>query len=618
VILLSALPTHVRPESACPMPETGQSPCEIRTSNSSGRAVMPWLTVEIVLYLGLGILALVLRLYALGRRPMQPEEARQALAAWKLLQGQPAQTDGCSPLMLTANMFVFLLLGANDASARLASALSGTALVMLPFGLRWWLSRRGALVAAILLALSPLALFGSRYLDGATTSAASVLLILIGLARWRNARRLGAVRLVSGGLAVLLLSGAGAYTVLLIMVSFGLLLWLVRSERVVWDSPQVKDHLWTSQSCPEGVRHEDWALALRGSGSLFVVIIGLIGTCFLLNPGGLQVLLDLPPAWARGLFIAEGGLSLHQYLALVPVYEPLVLVFGLVGLAATWRERDLFSLFLSYWAVIALLLTGVRADRGVDDALMLIIPLALLAGRFLGRRLPGWLSGASWEQDGFFVALACGLSVYAALQLSFFSYTGRSAYLHVAGVVGVLIVCLFASIAFWLGRQAASRSLCMWLVLILGIITLSAAIGVNYVRMGDPHELVLSAPISLDLRTLLDDVARLSAQRAIDEDAVDVALHLGLANPMSWYLRDYANLELVDSLGSTVDSTAVIAHLMAENPSLGGAYGGQDYLFRSWWDLATLQGSDWGQWLLYRKASTALREERVILWVQQE
>jgi hypothetical protein len=311
-------------------------------------------------------------------------------------------------------------------------------------------------------------------------------------------------------------------------------------------------------------------------------------------------------------------LALHEYLALVPLYEPLVLVFGMAGLVAVWRERDPFGLFLGYWAVIALLLTGVRADRGVDDALILILPLVLLAGRFLGRRVWGWLSCVSWEQDGFFVALACGLSVYAALQLSFYSHTGRSAYLQVAGVVAVLIACMFASIAFWLGRQAACRSLSMWLVVLLGTFTLSATIGVNYVRVGDPHELVLPAPIARDVRTLLDDVARVSAQRAIDEHAVDVVLHSGLTNPMSWYLRDYGNLELVDSLGSTVDSTVVIAHLMAENPSLGGAYGGQDYPFRSWWDLASLQASDWGQWLLHRKASTALREERVILWIQQE
>jgi hypothetical protein len=307
-----------------------------------------------------------------------------------------------------------------------------------------------------------------------------------------------------------------------------------------------------------------------------------------------------------------------QYVALLPLYDPLILVFGLVGLVVAWRERHLLGLFLGYWALAALILTSLMTERGTDDALLVILPLALLAGRFLGQRLPGWITEASWEQEGFFVALVCGLTIYAGLQLSFFSLTGKGAYLQVIGVVGVLIACLFASIAYWLGRGAACRGMGLWLLLLLGPVTLSAAIGLNFVHLDDPHELVLAGPISLDIYTLLDDVARLSAQRTIDERAVDITVHRGMASPMAWYLRDYANLKIVESLGSTVSSTAVVAHLMTESPTLGGAYGGQDYVFRSWWDPATLRGSDWGQWLLYRQASISLREERVILWVRQE
>jgi len=86
------------------------------------RTIHSRLTVERALYLGLGLLALALRLYGLGRRPMQPEEARQALAAWQLLQGQPAETAGCSPLLLTANLILFALLGDPVSTAALWTA----------------------------------------------------------------------------------------------------------------------------------------------------------------------------------------------------------------------------------------------------------------------------------------------------------------------------------------------------------------------------------------------------------------------------------------------------------------------------------------------------------------
>jgi len=580
------------------------------------RTIHSRLTVERALYLGLGLLALALRLYGLGRRPMQPEEARQALAAWQLLQGQPAETAGCSPLLLTANLILFALLGANDLIARLLPALSGTLLVLLPYGLRRWLSREGALFAAALLALSPLALFNARYLSGATPVAASALLLLIGLAHWVEDRQPWAIHLAAGGLAGLLLAGPGAYTMLLIFASFGLLLVLVHRrlglDGLVRSPKSIVRSLKSAvrgQITDLGLRTEDWGLPLA-------LITGLTATAFLLNPSGLQTLLDQLPAWGQGFVATTDGMYWLQYLALLPLYEFLPLIFGLAGLVLAWRERDILGLFLGYWALVTLVLTTLMAARGVDDALLVILPLALLAGRFLGQRVPGWVRSATWGQEGFFMALACGLTIYAGLQLTFFSLTGSAVYLQLIGVAALLIPGLFAAIGYWLGREVAYRAAGLFLLLVTSLVTLSTSINLNFVHLGDPHELALAAPISPQVRTLLSDVARLSAQRAIDEQAVDITLDRDVALPLAWYLRDYPNLKVVDSLGPTVDSTAVIAPLMIENPPLRGAYGGQDYPLRSWWDPGSLSGADWGKWLLRRRASTPFHEERVILWVQ--
>lgn len=573
-----------------------------------------WLTVERALYLGLGLLALVLRLYALGRRPMQPEEARQALAAWHLFQGRPAETMGCSPLLLTANLILFALLGANNLIARLLPALSGTLLVLLPYGLRRWLGREGALFAAALLALSPLALFNARYLSGATPVAASTLLLLIGLAHWVEGRQPWAIRLAASGLAGLLLSGPGAYTMLLILTSFGLLLGLTR-WRGAWSGKREANPL--PRNTQHAIRFTLHASRFTHAGISFALIVGLISTCFLLNPSGLQMLLDQFPAWGRGFVTTTDGMYWLQYLALLPLYELLPLIFGLAGLVLAWRERDMPGLFLGYWALAALALTTLMAARGVDDALLVILPLTLLAGRFLGRRVPAWVRDVTWGQEGFFMALACGLTIYAVLQLSFFSLTSTVVYLQLIGVAALLTLGLFAAIGYWLGREVTSRVAGLFLLLVTSPVTLSASINLNFVHLGDPHELALAAPISPQIHTLLSDVARLSAQRAIDERAVDITLERDWAFPLAWYLRDYPNLKVVDSLAPTVDSTAVIAPLMVENPPLRGAYDGQDYQFRSWWDLGTLHGAEWGKWLLRRQASTSFHEERVILWVRQ-
>ncbi len=47
------------------------------------RILAPWLTGEVTLYIGLGLIALALRAAGLGTRPMDAPEASQALAAWQ-------------------------------------------------------------------------------------------------------------------------------------------------------------------------------------------------------------------------------------------------------------------------------------------------------------------------------------------------------------------------------------------------------------------------------------------------------------------------------------------------------------------------------------------------------
>jgi len=260
------------------------------SSGEQKRSTHSWLTVEQALYGGLAFLALILRLYALGRRPMQPPEAQQALAAWQLLQGQSIEAVGYSPLLLTANFALFALLGANDVVARLPLALLGTLLVLLPYGLRRWLGHGGALLAAALLTLSPLALFNARYLSEATAVAVSALLLLIGLAHWLEGRQAGAIRLAVAGLSGLLLAGPGAYSLLLILASSGLLLRLTH-RGLSWEG------LVRSQGANLGLKHGDWGPWLRRAGVLFALIIGLIATAFVLNPGGLQAVLDVLPTW---------------------------------------------------------------------------------------------------------------------------------------------------------------------------------------------------------------------------------------------------------------------------------------------------------------------------------
>ena len=80
------------------------------------RESVPWLTVERVGYIVVGLLAAALRLAELGLRPLNEAEAMQALAALRFTDGAlQAAPSGTIPGLFTGNVVAFTLMGSGDA-----------------------------------------------------------------------------------------------------------------------------------------------------------------------------------------------------------------------------------------------------------------------------------------------------------------------------------------------------------------------------------------------------------------------------------------------------------------------------------------------------------------------
>jgi len=110
-------------------------------------------------------LAATLRFWDLGSRAFHGDEAVHAGFAWQLADGRGyihnPLTHG--PFQFIGTALIFVLFGDSDYTARLLPAIFGTALVALPFFLRGYLGRTGALIASLLLAVSPTLLYYSRF-----------------------------------------------------------------------------------------------------------------------------------------------------------------------------------------------------------------------------------------------------------------------------------------------------------------------------------------------------------------------------------------------------------------------------------------------------------------------
>lgn len=145
---------------------------------------------EKAIYLLLLVVAIVTRFWDLGARGMSHDESLHTLYAWKLYAGQGYQHSPMmhGPFLFHFNALIYFLFGDNDYTSRISTALFGVILVMLPYFMRRWLGRSGALITSVMLLISPTMLYYSRYIRHDVLIVVWVLILLIAFFRYLEER----------------------------------------------------------------------------------------------------------------------------------------------------------------------------------------------------------------------------------------------------------------------------------------------------------------------------------------------------------------------------------------------------------------------------------------------
>jgi predicted membrane-bound mannosyltransferase len=135
---------------------------QFESDTLSGLVTRYW---EIALYGAIMSIALAMRFWHLDDRAIHHDESLHMYYAWQIFKGQGYEHVPFmhGPLKFFGTALMFRLFGDNDFTARLLFALVGTALVGLPYFLRNYIGRIGAIVAAALLAFSPSLVYVSRF-----------------------------------------------------------------------------------------------------------------------------------------------------------------------------------------------------------------------------------------------------------------------------------------------------------------------------------------------------------------------------------------------------------------------------------------------------------------------
>lgn len=204
---------------------------------------------EVVGYVVIFVLAVFTRFYMLGERVMSHDESLHTRYSYDLAE---RGTFRHTPLMHGPILFHFtalfyFLFGANDFTSRIYPAILGVAVVMMPILFRRWLGRWGAMLASIMLLISPITMYYNRYIRHDTPNIFFSLLMIYGMFMYLSGpdnqrRREHWLYLIAGSMLMNLGSKETAFIYIAIIGIYLVIYWLIRlighlNERDLPDNP---------------------------------------------------------------------------------------------------------------------------------------------------------------------------------------------------------------------------------------------------------------------------------------------------------------------------------------------------------------------------------------------
>ena len=557
---------------------------------------------ELAAYIGLVLLAVATRFWDLGSRALHHDESLHALYSWYLYVGRGYQHDPMmhGPFLFHAVALGYLLFGASDYTARIVPAAFGVWVVVAPYFLRQEMGRTGALVAAVIFALSPSFLYFSRFVRNDIYMAGWAMLILIGIFGFLRERRALYLYLAAVGVAFSFATKETIYItgfVFLVFFALEAVVALVRRR-----TPAVRTILGAASA-------RDWAICV----ALFLTINVILYTTFFTNPRGIisgtTGALDY---WLAQHGVQRGAQPWYYYLLLIPLYEFLPLAASLGGLLFVVVKRRLhrlgfFTWFMIVWLLGAAVIYSWAGEKMPWLVLHIVQPLIFLSALSIA----GLLKRASVDM---FVRGPGSLSLLL---------TGVIAATFLGGLVAAQPMQ-----GTQLGMQAAQlQRLSMWLVIaallvalavigrregirmvlvpaglgglaVLLVLSVHTGWGVTYARGDIPQDMLVYVQSSPDVPRVVREIERISHQTGAGQDlrilldggytenvGGQSVVHESIAWPFEWYLRDYRGKSYYSKTFPTPTDAAVILAMVPNEDPIRDALG--NYVAQrgrlNWW-----------------------------------
>jgi hypothetical protein len=343
-------------------------------------------------------------------------------------------------------------------------------------------------------------------------------------------------------------------------------------------------------------------------------------------------------AWLAGL---QPSASFSDPLRLLVVYDPIPLFFGIVALVQLAaieigeRERTFFNA-LTFWAIIAFAVYSIGADKNPSCVVVMVVPLAMLAGWYIGV----WLERARRETEReFYISqelpvfiFACVIGAFLYLVVAEFVARGSLAATTVVAriigaerlpgatldlqIISVLMLIAMAAVGFLIvatvGWRRAPVFVLALVLTALAVWTFRQNAMLNYADALNAREYLVTHAAAANVRDLENDLRDISRWRAGDSTTLSIAAD-GMLNPIvAWTLRDFRNARFAPRASVTQEPQAFL--LAPRAPAPGSGWIRQTYTLEN----QRAQGGTQNllRWLLFRDIG-ALESDSVTLWMRQ-
>ncbi len=559
---------------------------------------------EILFYLGLLALALLMRVWELGDRSFHHDESLHAVYSWYIYDGQGYQHNPLmhGPFQFHMNALLFFLFGDTDTIARIGYALFGTVLVAMPWFLRSWLGRTGAMVAAALIAFSPTILYFSRFARNDIIVAGLTLGIVIVMWRYLREQQPRYLYLLAGFLALMFASKETVYIMVFSMSVFLVFLSLDDIKSVFLgrltlsqiSAPAVLLLMFVTLSLPHAaaaisifqeslgiVLSNDDASAGRigmplGAGrfvavlavataiavsvslglmwnwrrwlismGLFAAIWVLLFTNFFTSPYGIVTgTWQGLGYWVAQQEVARGGQPWYYYIVIGWNYEFLPIMVGMIAVAWYAMRGDLFTKFLIFWAGLNVILFTIASEKMPWLLVHLTLPAILLTARALGDVIES-LPWRNIYRSGALLGLPLvPLLLVFGYRLIFFDpeTVDAGAILKLWGLL--VLVFGIMGVTLYMATRAGYRE--GFAVVALGLVAVMLVFGAragwiaSFRNADRPTEMLVYTQSSPDIGRIARDIASI-AESSGQQQALPISVDGddGYAWPWVWYFRDY-------------------------------------------------------------------------------